>query len=189
MLLFFGENELIFSIFCCFMCFLAFLIKAVVEIWGFALDNFDSLKRKILTVWKGKFWQFGKENFDSLKRKILTVWKGKFDSLKRKIWQFPWRLIWSLLIPPTFAHIYKIIQNNNSFQQGIKKFFLMNKTSFYKLWVTFEMWVLGGIGGKLQGNLFFDKLEWSKNPPHPPGTSQNSQGMRDKCVWKRDELN
>ncbi len=42
---------------------------------------FDSLKRKILTVWKrkfwqfkkGKFWQFEKENFDSLKREILTV--------------------------------------------------------------------------------------------------------------------
>jgi hypothetical protein len=32
--------------------------------------NFDSLERKILTVWKGKFEQFGKENFDSLKRKI-----------------------------------------------------------------------------------------------------------------------
>ncbi len=37
---------------------------------------FDSLKRDILTVWKGKFWQFGKGNFDSLERKILTVWKG-----------------------------------------------------------------------------------------------------------------
>jgi hypothetical protein len=33
-----------------------------------------SLKRKILTVWKGRFWQLGKENF-------LTVWKGTF-------WQF-----------------------------------------------------------------------------------------------------
>jgi hypothetical protein len=59
------------------------------------------LKRKILTVWKGKFWQFEKGNFDSLKSWILTVWKGKFwqfekgnfdsfkkenfDSLKRRI--------------------------------------------------------------------------------------------------------
>jgi hypothetical protein len=42
---------------------------------------FDSLERKILTVWKGKFWQFKKGNFDSLEREILTVWKGKF-------WQF-----------------------------------------------------------------------------------------------------
>jgi hypothetical protein len=59
----------------------------------FEKENFDSLKRKILTVWKGKIRQFEKENFDSLKRKISAVWKGKFwqfekenfDSLKRKI--------------------------------------------------------------------------------------------------------
>jgi hypothetical protein len=44
-------------------------------------ENFDILKRKILTVWKGNIWQFENENFDSLKREILTVWKGKF-------WQF-----------------------------------------------------------------------------------------------------
>jgi hypothetical protein len=44
-------------------------------------ENFDSLERKILTVWKGKFWQFGKGNFDSLE-------KENFDSLKRKFWQF-----------------------------------------------------------------------------------------------------
>jgi hypothetical protein len=72
--------------------------------WLWWIFIFDSLKRKILTVWKGKFWQFGKENFDSLERKILTVWKWKFwqfenenfDSLERKIltvwkgkfWQF-----------------------------------------------------------------------------------------------------
>ncbi len=37
-----------------------------------AEESFDSLKKKILTVWKGKFWQFEKENFDSLKRKFLT---------------------------------------------------------------------------------------------------------------------
>ncbi len=57
------------------------------------MGNFDSLKREILTVLKGKFWQFEKENFDSFKREILTVLKGKFwqfgkenfDSLKRKI--------------------------------------------------------------------------------------------------------
>jgi hypothetical protein len=36
------------------------------------------LESKILTVLKGKFWQFEKENFGSLKRKTLTVWKGKF---------------------------------------------------------------------------------------------------------------
>ncbi len=57
-------------------------------------ENFDSLKRKILTVWKekfwqfgkGKFWQFGKKNFDSLERKILTVWKRKILTVwKRKI--------------------------------------------------------------------------------------------------------
>jgi hypothetical protein len=74
------------------------------KFWQFWKENFDSLERKILTVWKGKFWQFGKEDFDSLERKILTVWKGKFwqlgkedfDSLERKIltvwkgkfWQF-----------------------------------------------------------------------------------------------------
>ncbi len=54
-------------------------------------------KRKILTVCKGKFWQFVKENFDSLKRKILTVWKRQILTVwKRKIltvcigkfWQF-----------------------------------------------------------------------------------------------------
>jgi hypothetical protein len=52
----------------------------------FEMKNFDSLKRKILTVWKGKFWQlknenfwqFEKENFDSFE-------KENFDSLKRKI--------------------------------------------------------------------------------------------------------
>ncbi len=60
-------------------------------------ENFDSLKkkiltvwkRKILTVWKGKFWQFEKGNFDSLKRKFLTVWKWKFWQFgKGKFWQF-----------------------------------------------------------------------------------------------------
>jgi hypothetical protein len=71
-------------------------------------ENFDSLKKEILTVWKGKFWQFGKGiltvwkgkfwqfgkgNFDSLEREILTVWKrkfwqfgkGNFDSLEKEI--------------------------------------------------------------------------------------------------------
>jgi hypothetical protein len=59
------------------------------QIWIVVDVNFDSLKRKILTVrkekfWqfeKGKFWQFGKKNFDSSKMKILTVRKWKF-------WQF-----------------------------------------------------------------------------------------------------
>jgi hypothetical protein len=54
--------------------------------------NFYSLKREILTVWKGKFDNLEKENFDSLKRKILTVlkreiltvWKGNFDSLEKE---------------------------------------------------------------------------------------------------------
>jgi hypothetical protein len=49
-------------------------------------ENFDSLERKILTVWKGKFWQFEKGNFDSLNKKNLKVWKGKFclGSCKKK---------------------------------------------------------------------------------------------------------
>jgi hypothetical protein len=48
--------------------------------WSFGVlkGNFYSLKRKFLTVGKGKFWQFEKGNFDSLGKEILTVWKGKF---------------------------------------------------------------------------------------------------------------
>jgi hypothetical protein len=49
------------------------------------MENFDSLKGKILTVWKGKFWQFEKENFDNFERKIF--WQSEkeiFDSLKTK---------------------------------------------------------------------------------------------------------
>ncbi len=49
--------------------------------WQFEKEIFDSLEREILTVWKGNFWQFGKGNFDSLKKEILTVWRGNF-------WQF-----------------------------------------------------------------------------------------------------
>jgi hypothetical protein len=37
------------------------------------MEIFDSLKKEILTVWNGNFWQFEKGNFDSLKRKILTI--------------------------------------------------------------------------------------------------------------------
>jgi hypothetical protein len=43
----------------------------------FLLWNFDILKMKILTVWKGKFDSFKKMNFDSLE-------KENFDSLERK---------------------------------------------------------------------------------------------------------
>jgi hypothetical protein len=60
------------------------------------MGNFDSLERKILTVWKrkiltvlkGKFDSFENQNFYSLKRKILTVWKEKFWQFGWKFWQF-----------------------------------------------------------------------------------------------------
>ncbi len=50
--------------------------------------NFDSLKRRILTVlktgiltvWKEIFDSLEKENFDSLKMKILIVWKRNIMS-------------------------------------------------------------------------------------------------------------
>jgi hypothetical protein len=45
------------------------------------MGNFDSSKREILTVWKGKFGQYEKKNFDNLKREILTVWKGKISTV------------------------------------------------------------------------------------------------------------
>jgi hypothetical protein len=40
-------------------------------------EIFDSLERKILTVWKREILTVGKGNFDSLEREILTVWKRK----------------------------------------------------------------------------------------------------------------
>jgi hypothetical protein len=54
--------------------------------WQFEKGNFDSLKRKFLTVWKGKFLTVWKGKFLTVwKGKFLTVWKGNFDSLKREI--------------------------------------------------------------------------------------------------------
>ncbi len=53
--------------------------------WQFRKENFDSLKREILTVWKGKFWQIEKGNFDSLKREILIVW----PKYKHLLWTLP----------------------------------------------------------------------------------------------------
>ncbi len=54
------------------------------------MENFDSLEKEFLTVWKGKFWliltvwkrnfwQFGKGNF-------WQFGKGIFDSLERETW-------------------------------------------------------------------------------------------------------
>ncbi len=67
------------------------ILQAIISILN--KENFDSLEREILTVWKGKFWQFEKRNFDSLQRKILIVWKvkfwqfekGNFDSFEKEI--------------------------------------------------------------------------------------------------------
>ncbi len=41
-------------------------------LFGFYVKFFLTILRK-MSFWKGKFWQFEKENFDSLKREILTV--------------------------------------------------------------------------------------------------------------------
>jgi hypothetical protein len=41
------------------------------------IENFDSLKTEILTVWKGNFWQFGKGNFWQFE-------KENFDSLEKE---------------------------------------------------------------------------------------------------------
>jgi hypothetical protein len=77
---------------CCFFIQLTVVPKLLEKgkfFWQFEKENFDSFKRKTLTVLKGKFWQFEKENFDSLKRGILTVWKGEFWQFwKEKFWQF-----------------------------------------------------------------------------------------------------
>jgi hypothetical protein len=65
------------------------LLRWLVSSTWFKVGEFDSLKRKFLTVWKGNFWQFEKEIFDSLTRKILTVWKKKILVVWKGIfWQF-----------------------------------------------------------------------------------------------------
>ncbi len=76
------------------------------KFWQFGKGNFDSLKRKFLTVWKGKFWQFENKNFDSLKRKILTVWKGKFWQFEKEIFDSLKRKI--LTVWGFLAHFCKI---------------------------------------------------------------------------------
>jgi hypothetical protein len=95
--------------------------------WQFEKENFDSLKKKILTVWKGKFltvWkrkfcQFEKGNFDSLKREILTVWNGKFwQSLVSHLSQQP--IAFSIFTQsiPTQNFIEKVVNKQNPFARA-----------------------------------------------------------------------
>ncbi len=81
-----------------FLVTIALSMMLVMRAWilqskSLIFDSYkDRRKRKILTVWKGKFWQFWKGKF-------WQFWKGKFWQFEKgKFWQFEKGKFWQFEI-------------------------------------------------------------------------------------------